>query len=214
MDIADRFARLLPEDSRKKVLSVKSPIEIQALLDDIPYRPEDDNYCALSVFRDGRAHCFDGGLLAAALLLFLGYSPKLIQMIPHNDDDHILAVYKREGMWGAIAQSNFVGLRSRTPVYRSLRELIMSYFDVFYNVDGEFTLTAYSSPLDLGRLKNLDWMCSDADALLLAKKLYGLRQFLVQTPDQLRQLGIVDPLTYKAGMMIANPAGLFKTKKS
>lgn len=213
MKITDKFIRSLPSEICSRVLSISNPLDLQVMLDEIPYRPEDENYCALSVFRDGRAHCFDGGLLAAAVLTILGYEPRLVQMIPHNDDDHILVVYKKDGYLGAVAKSNFVNLRLRSPVYRSIRELIMTYFDVFYNVDGEFTMQGYSSPLNLSKYNKWDWLCSDEGARKVAQTLHDLPHTIVMTPDQLKQLGKIDSLTYKAGLMISNPAGLYKTKK-
>ncbi len=109
-----------------------SPAAIQAFLDGLPYSADPFYRCPASVLRDGKAHCFDGALFAAAALRRLGFPPAIVDMLPERDDDHILAIYKVDGHWGAIAKSNFVGLRFREAVYASLRELVMSYFEVFW----------------------------------------------------------------------------------
>ncbi len=213
MDVFEKFLTALPEDRGNEVAALDTPAKIQDFLDGFPYRAEDDNCCPLSVFRDGKAHCFDGGLLAAVCLSRFGYDPAIVQMIPWNDDDHILAIYRSNGRYGALAKSNFVGLRKREPVYRSLHELIMSYFDQFYNVDGDFTLRGYSIPLRLSAFSNDDWLCSDDEAQKVAAHLSKIRQVSILTPKMVSELGKVDELTYRTGLSIANPEGLFDPKK-
>src|SRR3990172_4896884 len=109
----------------KVISSLSSPSKIQAFLDDVPYSAEEVYRCPLRVLRDRKAHCFDGALFAAAALRRLGCPPLILDMIPGDrDDDHLLALYKCDDHWGAVAKSNFVGLRFREPVYRTLRELV------------------------------------------------------------------------------------------
>ena len=131
--------------------ALHSPFAIQAFLDATPYSPEDRDRCPLNVIRDRVAHCLDGALFAAMALRRLGYPPLLIDLLPEPDidDDHVLAIFKVNGCWGAVAKSNFVGLRYREPVYRTLRELVMSYFEPFYNVEGVRTLRGYTLPVNL-----------------------------------------------------------------
>jgi hypothetical protein len=119
-----------------------SPERIQALLDSIAYSAEDINRCPLRVLQDRTAHCYDGAFLAAAALRRIGYPPIVVDMMPEprRDDDHLLAIFRRNGLFGALAKSNFVGLRYREPIYRNLRELVLSYFEDYFNVDGEKTL--------------------------------------------------------------------------
>lgn len=130
--------------------SLRTPFQIQAFLDSIPYSPEDANRCPRRVLEDRQAHCLDGGLFAAAALRRLGFKPVIIDMLPTpgRDDDHVLAIFKQNGVLGAIAKSNYVGLRYREPVYRSTRELVMSYFEAFFNSLGEKTLRAYTVPFE------------------------------------------------------------------
>jgi hypothetical protein len=213
VELAASFFDALPDDKKQEINRLDSPLKIQLFIDSIPYRPEDDNYCPLSVFRDGKAHCFDGGLLAATCLEKLGHPPIIVQMLPWNDDDHILAIYKRNGRFGAVAKSNFVGLRMREPVYASIHELIMSYFDVYYSMDGDFTLRGYSAPLRLNTYDPNNWRCSDNGAQKIAERLPQLRQYSLLTDSMIRDLGKVNPLTFQANMLNTIPEGLYDPNK-
>ncbi|MFH1212857.1 MAG: hypothetical protein V1681_02115, partial [Candidatus Neomarinimicrobiota bacterium] len=127
-----------------------SPLKIQVFLDETPYSTEPIYRSPLSVLRDRKAHCFDGALFAAAALRRLSYPPLILEMLPNKrDDDHLLALYQKDGFWGAVAKSNFTGLRSREPIHRTLRELILSYFEDFFNIASEKTLRGYTLPLNL-----------------------------------------------------------------
>ncbi len=134
--------------------SLTSPVKIQDFLNETPYSTDKFTRCPLRVLRERVAHCFDGAMFAAAALRRLGYPPLLVDLLPapDTDDDHVLAIYQRDGYWGAVAQSNFVGLRYREAIHRNLRELVMSYFEDYYNVKGEKTLRGYTRPLNLTTL--------------------------------------------------------------
>jgi len=188
-----------------------SPPAIQAFLDGIPYSAEEVYRSPASVLRDRMGHCFDGALFAAAALSRLGDPPLILDMIAVRDDDHILALFQRFGCWGAIAKSNFSGLRFREPVYRSLRELVMSYFDLYFNSIGEKTLRAYTVPLDLSRFDRQGWRTSDGEALdAIAQKLDEIRRYPILTPEMEANLTRVDERTLTAGLLGANAAGLYK----
>jgi hypothetical protein len=197
----------------KLVSSLTSPVKIQAFLDSIPYSAEDIYRCPARVLRDRVAHCFDGAMFAAAALRRLGYPPSVLDMLPHNDDDHLLALYRRHGHWGAVAKSNFVGLRFREPVYRTLRELVMSYFEDFYNVDREKTLRGYTVPLNLSAFDHLNWTTSDETMDLIANKLDKVRKVYVLTDEMIAGLALVDERSYRAGLMGVNAAGLYKPRR-
>jgi hypothetical protein len=157
------------------------------------------------------AHCFDGALFAAATLRRLGDPPLIMDMLPNErDDDHMLALYKRFGHWGAIAKSNFVGLRFREPIYRTLRELVMSYFEQFYNAERGKTLRSYTFPLNLKYFDQWNWMITDDSLEHIAQKLDRIRRVLVLTEPMISALSLVDERSYQAGLMGANEAGLYK----
>ncbi|MBN1560285.1 hypothetical protein JW998_08545 [candidate division KSB1 bacterium] len=190
---------------------LNTPRAIQNFLDAIPYSCEPVYRCPLRVLRDRLAHCFDGALFGAAALRRLGYSPLVLDMIPDDrDDEHMLALYKKDRHWGAVAKSNTVGLRFREPIYRSLRELVMSYFELYYNVEGEKTLRGYTVPLDLQTFDKYDWMTSDAAMERIAQRTDEIRRFHLLTPAMIAHLSPVDDRLFKACFMGANEDGLFK----
>jgi hypothetical protein len=189
---------------------LSSPAAIQAFLDEVPYSADPFYRCPARVLRDRKAHCFDGALLAAAALRPLGFPPLIVDMLPERDDDHILAIFKVEGFWGAVAKSNFVGLRFREPVYSSLRELVMSYFEVFFNVDREKTLRGYTVPLNLRSFDRRRWTTRDEPLEDIATRLDEIRKVFVLTPAMVARLSPMDPRSYGAGMMGSLPEGLYK----
>ncbi len=213
MPAVEAFEKTLARAERRLVSRLSSPTKIQAFLDSIPYSAEDRYRCPLTVVRDRVAHCFDGAVFAAAMLRRLGYPPLILDMLPNDrDDDHLLALFKRDGHWGAVAKSNFVGLRFREPVYRALRELVMSYFEQYYNVQGEKTMRAYTVALNLTRFDKLNWMTADGTMDRIADRLGEIRQFPVITPEMAAGLSPVDKRSYQGGMLGVNSAGLFKPK--
>ena len=207
------FDQSLNKKELKLISGLTSPVKIQAFLDSIPYSAEDIYRCPARVLRDRKAHCFDGAMFAAAALRRLGYPPLILDMLPHNDDDHLLALYQREGHWGAVAKSNFVGLRFREPVYRTLRELVMSYFEDFYNVDHEKTLRGYTVPLNLSALDPLNWMTCDETMDAISDKLDKTRKVYLLTDKMVASLALVDERSYQAGLMGVNAAGLYKPQR-
>ena len=131
-----------------------TPEKIQRFLDDLAYNKEHDGETCRSprrVLRDRTAHCMEGALFGAAALRMLGHPPLLLDLEAVRDDDHVLAIFRERGHWGALAKSNYSGLRYREPVYRTLRELAMSYFEHYYNLKREKTLRNYSRPVNLRR---------------------------------------------------------------
>jgi len=187
-------------------------MKIQAFLDECTYRPEYSNLGALSVLAQRKAHCLDGALFAAAALRRLGYPPVLVNLLPEpgSDDDHLLAIFRVGGYYGAVAKSNFVGLRFREPVFRTLRELVLSYFENFFNVDGKKTLREYTAPFHLKPLDRYDWECEDSGADMVEQRLQSARRFLLVSTEMAARLNHVDDTSYKAGMLVVNPAGLYK----
>lgn len=105
----------------------------------------------------------EGALLAATALRILGHPPLLLDLEAQRDDDHVVTLFRQDGLWGAIAKSNFCGLRYREPVYKNLRELAMSYFEHYFNARGERTLRGYSRPINLTQFDASGWMTSEDD---------------------------------------------------
>jgi len=188
-------------------------MKIQLYLNRLAYDPEPGTASPRLVMKEKKANCFEGALFAAAALRSIGYPPLLVDMRAVNDDDHILAVFRRNEAWGCVAKSNYTVLRFREPVYRTIRELIMSYFDVFFNPIGEKTLREYSAPFDLRRFDKDEWMTTDRDLSDIGDALDRARHFRIVSRKQIRDLQIADRDLVKAGLMGATRAGLYKPKK-
>jgi len=211
MSFKTDFDQVLTESEHQFISTLTTPAKIQAFLDELPYSTEHIYRCPLRVLRERMAHCFDGALFAAATLRRLGYPPLIMDLLPNErDDDHMLAIYKRRRHWGAIAKSNFVGLRFREPIFRTLRELVMSYFEQFYNLEREKTLRSYTLPLNLKSFDPLDWMTQDDFLEHIARRLDRVRRVPVLTEPMISALSLVDERSYRAGLMGANEAGLYK----
>lgn len=195
---------------RATLRRLSTPARIQGFLDELAYRTEDTPAAPRRVLAERRAHCLDGALLAAAALRRLGHEPMVLGMWAVRDDGHVIAVYRKGAAWGAVAKSNFTGLRYREPVYGSVRELVMSYFEDYFNADGERTLRMHTPPLKLARFDRLGWELRDdaVDAVDAALKALPDRHLL--TPAQARGLARVDRRSMAAGMLGTVAEGLFK----
>lgn len=194
-----------------------SPAKIQEFLDNLPYSSDSFSRSPKRVLHDKTAHCFDGALFAAAALRFIGYPPLLADLRANdNDDDHIIAIYRMHGYIGAVAKSNFTGLRFREPIFKNIRELALSYFEQYYNLNGEKTLREYSAPLDLCKFDYLKWMTDDKNmekiTEILSYKLDTMRHYPIATPKIIKNLAKVDKRSYDAGILGLNMAGVYKPK--
>jgi len=157
------------------------------------------------------ANCFDGAVYAAAALETLGYPPLIVDLVAKNDDDHVIAVY-RAGGWGAVAKSNTTMLRLREPVYRSLRELVMSYFDGYFNVDGYKSLRTYSAPVNLRRFDSIAWRTAGNRLDEIQTHLNQARHYPLITTQMERRLARTEPLVMRACFLASNPKGLYRPK--
>ena len=198
------------EDEVKLLKTLNDPDKIQGFLDSIEYNPNYECRSPRWVIRKRSAHCFEGALFSAAALSFLGYKPLIIDLKAFNDDDHVIAVFREGRYWGAVAKSNFTTLRYREPVYRSLRELVMSYFDFYFNIEGDKSLRSYSLPLDLTIYKSRNWMTTDEDLEYIGDKLESMKHFPVVSDQMITKLKRASDSMLRAGMLGANEAGLFK----
>jgi hypothetical protein len=180
-----------------------TPHGVQRALDAMPYHLASTAWSPRQVLREGTAHCLEGAVFAAAALRVLGFPPLLLDLEAVQDTDHVLAVYRERGHWGAIAKSNFAGLRYREPVHRTLRELAMSYFEGYINLRGDRTLRAYSRPVNLARFdrRRSGWMTSDDDLWWIADHLVGIRHTPLLRPAMVGRLHRVDRRSLDAGLV-------------
>ena len=212
MNPIELFLSNLTAVERNVLDDLRTPAAIQAYLDSTPYPALDDNRSPLEVMRVRLAHCLDGGLFAAAALRLLGFPPIILDLQPDPgmDDDHVLALYRVDGYWGAVAKSNFTGLRFREPIHRRLRELVLTYFEEFYSLNGDKSLRFYSRPVKLTRFDHLNWMCDTKGANAIEKYLKKVPLVPLLKPGMAEQLQPVDQLSYQSGMLGANLDGIFK----
>src|SRR5437667_9329310 len=161
----------------RKLRSLKDPHGIQRFLDDMPYHLADTAWSPRRALHEQTAHCFEGAIFAAAALRVNGYPPLIFDLEAERDTDHVVAIYCVDGHWGAIAKSNFTGCRYREPVYRSLRELALSYFEVYFNLRRERSLRTYSRPVDLTRFDHVDWMTNVKPIWFFVCYLLGIHRY-------------------------------------
>jgi hypothetical protein len=201
MTFIDEFESRLPKNLRKEFNQLDTPFAIQCYLDSLAYKGEERDRSPLNVMLDGQGHCLDGGFLAALCLWRIGFKPLLIDLVPDpgTDDDHILALYQTGGRWGALAKSNYVNLGFREPVYKTLRELVMTYFEHFVNTHQRKTLISYTRPLDASRYTHLDWGWDEAGAnILYHKHFYGRATIPLITESMKQRLNPLTDRAYKA----------------
>ncbi len=192
--------------------SLNAPSQIQAFLDETEYSADPFYRCPIRVLREKKANCLDGAFFAAACLRQSGYKPLVIDLLPEpgTDDDHLIAVYKKNGLWGAVAKSNFVGLRYREPIYSTVRDLVLSYFEQYYNVAGMKTLRGYTKPFNLARMDKTGWMYNDDGMDAIERASYAWEKVTLFSPELISTFISVDERSRKAGLLGANEAGLFK----
>lgn len=211
LSFSDFDARLSPAE-KQLVDGLTTPNKISQFLDSVQYPGGERNRSAVNVIRERQAHCLDGGLFAAAMLNRLGHEAQIIDLLPEpgTDDDHILALFKVNEHWGCVAKSNFTGLRYRDPIYRSLRELVMSYFEVYFNMDRFKTLRGYTRPVHLAKYDHLNWLVEDAGVDVIERKLKKLKATPLLTPDMIANLSPLDERSLMAGKFGVNMDGLYK----
>lgn len=206
---SDQFERTLTGPEKRLLGRLDTPGRIQDVLDGLAYGTETIYRAPVRVLHERTCQCFDGAVFAAAMLCRIGYPPMILNLLPNRrDDDHVLALFKEHGHWGALAKSNFAGLRFRDPVYRTLRELVMSYFEHYYNIHGEKTLRGYTLPLNLQAFDRFEWMTKDETMDLIASRLDGIRRATILKQFMLSRLSPVDERSRRAGLYGANIAGL------
>ena len=180
---------------------LKTPAGIQRFLDDMPYHLAGTAWSPRLVLRKKTAHCLEGATFAAAALRVLGFPPLILDLEADQDTDHVIAVFKSRGHWGALAKSNFVGCRYREPVYRTLRELALSYFNIYFNLRGERTLRRYSRPVNLARFDGRQWMTSEKDIWYIAEYLVDIPHTRLLKRGIEKHLTRVDRRTWRSEMI-------------
>jgi hypothetical protein len=180
---------------------LKTPQGIQRFLDDLPYNLAITARSPRQVLRDQTASCLEGAIFGAAALRAIGFPPLIFDLEAEHDTDHVIAIFKVRGLWGAIAKSNFTGCRYREPVHRTLRELALSYFNTYFNLRFERTLRRYSRPVNLKRFDRLHWMTAEKPVWFIAEYLCEIPHTPLLPLSVAKSLTRVDARTVKAEMV-------------
>jgi hypothetical protein len=175
-----------------KLRSLKNPHGIQRFLDDLPYHLADTAWSPRLVLREGTAHCLEGAIFGAAALRANGFPPLILDFEAEKDTDHVVAIYRVDGHWGALAKSNYTGCRYREPVYRSLRELAMSYFNIYFNMRRQRTLRTFSRPVNLARFDHQQWMTTEKPIWFIVYHLLEIHHYRLLRPAMVKRLHRVD----------------------
>lgn len=186
--------------------SLRTPRRIQDFLNTFAMNFEESGETCMSprrVLRERKAHCLEGAMLAAAALRVAGSPPLLFDLTTMSeDDDHVVALFREDGCWGAISHTNHAVLRFREPIYATLRELALSYFHEYFLDDGRKTLRSYSRPLNLARFDRISWMTTDDDLWEVAQALCNIPHVSLLTSRQSRRLRPADMIERAAGKLV------------
>ena len=203
MSVLKEFFSRIPKDSQRTIREIKSPFDVQEYLLSLPYNAEERDRSPLNVMLDRQCHCLDGGFLAVLLLWKLGFPPLVLNLTPDPgmDDDHVLALYQIEGRWGAVAKSNYVNLAFREPVYKTLRELAMSYFEHYVNTNRVKTLRGYTRPMDLSKYPDQTWPYDEDAAHKLYRQFYKRKSIPLISKSTAKRLNLITERLFKAETM-------------
>jgi hypothetical protein len=205
--------RPFPKNLRKEFAIFKkldTPAKIQDFVDALAFNFEKPGKDTLrspcEVLRVRKAHCIEGALLAAAALWYHGHPPFLLDLRttkrkPAKDWDHVVALFKIHGRWGAISKTNHAVLRYREPVYRDVRELAMSYFHEYFLDTGKKTMRDRSAPFDLRRFGD-EWLTASDDFWPAEIELDAARHYPVLTSFAIKNLRLADPVERDAGKIV------------
>jgi len=194
--------------SKKELRILKklnSPKKIQDFLDKLRINFEEKGESCMSpriVLKTKKAHCIEAALLAALALRIQGFKPLVVDLTASKKDyDHVIAVFKKYGKWGAISKSNHAILRYREPVYSSIRELVMSYFHE-YTDKGTKNLRSYSMPVNLSRFDKKGWVTSGENVWYISDYLAKIKHKKILNRKQIANLRKVDRIEIKAGSLV------------
>jgi hypothetical protein len=185
---------------------LNTPKKIQDFLETLKINFEKGGDTCMSprlVIKTKRAHCMEGAILAAAALEFNGAKPFVVDLRAMDHDfDHVVAVFKQFGCFGAISKTNHAVLRFREPVYKTIRELVMSFFHEYFDDNGIKTLREYSKPFDLNNFNRLNWRTSEESLMPIADYLDEIKHYPILSKTQIRQLRLADEIEIKAGKLV------------
>lgn len=198
--------------------NLNTPQKIQDFLNSLPANFDDGNDTCMSpmkVLETGKCHCMEGAIFAALALRVNGYKPLIVDLVSDKKDfDHVIAVFKENGKWGAISKTNHAVLRYREPVYTSIRELVMSFFHEYFTDDGKKTLRSFSRPVNLSRFDKQGWTNTFDEVWYIPEYLIGIKHFDILEKKQIKKLRKADEIEIEAGKLVEweNPTKITNSK--
>ena len=195
------------EEELRILRKLRTPVKVQDFVNSLEENFEKNGETCMSprkVLRERKAHCVEGALLASVALRLQGYKPLIVDLnSAPGDDDHVLAVFRKAGKWGAITKTNHAVLRYREPIYRDIRELAISFFhEYFLNSNGKKTLRSFSMPIDLSRFDRQNWMTSEKNLWFITDHLAGAKHINLLSRKAIRGLRPADPIEIEAGKLV------------
>jgi len=197
----------LNKKEMKILKALNTPRKIQDFLNKIPINFEEDgkDTCMSPrvVLREWKAHCIEGAILAALALRINGKKPLVLDLTSiRRDFDHVVCVFRLNGCWGAISKTNHAVLRYREPIYKNIRELVMSFFHEYFDDNGRKTLRTYSLPVDLSKFDHLNWAASEENLWFIDDYLAKVKHFPILTRSQIANLRLADKPEIEAGKIV------------
>lgn len=200
----------IPRDLKSALKKFSDPEKLQEWVHALRYNPHDSCRSALRVWKERQGHCLEGALFAAWIQEMRGGLPQVLDLRAHRDDDHVVTLIRHGKNWGAISKSNTTLLGWRAPVYRSVRELVMSYFPFYFNSKGQMSLQEYCGPINLRQFNAWNWRSGDEDLVEMGISFNDLPGKRIQTPKQLVNMHKAPKLVVKACFLGANVKGLYQ----
>lgn len=178
---------------------INTPAKVQDFLNRIEFNFEKNGIDTLKspirVLRERNAHCIEGAILGAYILKLQGQKPLILHLEATEDDfDHVIALFKMSGLWGAISKTNHAVLRYREPIYKNIRELVKSYFHEYFTYDGKKNLRKYSAPLDLNIFRSKNWESADEDLWYIDEKLDIIKHYDIAPKSVIKNLRLADKI--------------------
>lgn len=203
----------LTEEEKNTFSKLNTPLKIQQFLEDMDYNLEEEGdtfYSPRLVLKHRKANCIEGAIFAAACLYYNGQPPMLGQLIANHkkDDDHVLALFKFDGLWGAISKTKYPALGFREPIFRNMRELALSYFENYFSYEGEKSLIGYTRPVDLRIFDKKGWVTDEKSVEYIADYLVDLKTVRILSDKAEQRLRPVTTLMKEAGEIWVNNKGV------
>ena len=192
---------------------LKTPAKIQDFINSLKINFEEEGDTCMSprmVLKKKKCHCVEGAVLASLALRVNGCRPLIVDLLANSKDfDHVVAVFRKNGKWGAISKTNHAVLRYREPIYNSIRELVMSYFHEYFDDKGRKNLRSFSMPVDLSRFDKLGWMTTEEEIWYVPDYLTKIKHFQILDRKKIAGLRKADEIEIKAGKLVE-----WKSKKA